>query len=615
MSVVDITFPGNISQVDNAAALRALPSSSIYDSAIYMVRELGLFAYDAGSTADDNGSSVLRPNDLTPIQAGRWLVSGGTIFDTGLRADLASTAAGKGIDLIGRARRRLSVNQTYYVRTDGSDSNTGMANTAGGAFLTIQKAIDTVYNTLDLNGQVAIVQVADGTYTTPMSVRGLAPGASVNQPFRILGNETTPANVVISVTGNNALTMENGAYLLLAGVTISTTTSGAGWSVASNSMLEHRNCRFGNVASDMIISQHHASVRAIGPTTVAGNAVTFLHATKRSIIDFASQTLTYVSNPTFSTYLFGINDASVNLDSATIVSTATGRILVHDGGILNISSLTGNPLGGTAYEVEDGGYIANADLMTARTLYVRTDGNDANDGFANTAARAFLTIQAAINTLAKMPYDPKGFAAGAGWVIKLADGTYSATVKLYDVPYFDVTLRGNTGTPGNVIIAGTSDGVVAIGTRTNWNLDSFRINAAAGLGLRVEQNSVVSFQGITWGACTSGHIQTITGGVVTVTGSYAIAAASPFHIIARLGGVVDIPAVTVTTTGTPAFSGAFALVQQAAAVRITGATFTGSATGVRYSIATNGVIDTNGGGASYLPGGSAGSAATGGQYA
>jgi len=615
MSVVDITFPGNISQVDSAAALRAVPSNSIYDTAIYLVVDLGFFGFDAGSTADDNGVSVLSPNDLTPLQAGRWLISGGSVFDAGLRADLASTVVGKGIDLIGRARKRLSTDQIYYVRTDGSDSNIGTTNTSGGAFLTIQKAIDTVYSTLDFNGHVVTIQVADGTYTAPLSIHGLATGATANQPFRLLGNEATPASVVISVTGSNALTMENGAYLLIAGVTMQTTIDGAAWSVASNSMLEHRNCRFGNVATDVIISQHHASVRALGPTTIAGNAVTFLHATKRSIIDFASQTLTYVSNPTFSTYLFGLNDASVNLDSATIVGTATGRILVHDGAILNISSLTGNPLGGTAYEVEDGGYIANPDLMTARTLYVNPAGNDANDGFANTATRAFATTQAAINTLAKMPYDPKGFAAGAGWVIKLADGTYGETVKLYNVPYFDVTLRGNTVTPGNVIISGTSDGITSIGTRTNWNLDSFRINAAAGLGLRVEQNSAVSFQNIVWGVCTSGHIQTLSGGVVNVTGSYAIAAAAPFHIIARLDSVIDIPAVTVTITGTPAFSGAFALVQQASAVRINGATFTGAATGTRYSIATNGVIDTNGGGASYLPGGSAGATATGGQYA
>ena len=39
-----------------------------------------------------------------------------------------------------------------------------------------------------------------------------------------------------------------------------------------------------------------------------------------------------------------------------------------------------------------------------------------------------------------------------------------------------------------------------------------------------------------------------------------------------------------------------------------------AATGVRYNVTTNAVINTQGGGATYIPGGSAGTASTGGQY-
>jgi hypothetical protein len=43
----------------------------------------------------------------------------------------------------------LTANRTYYVRTDGSNANSGLANSPVGAFPTIQKAIDTVYGTLE----------------------------------------------------------------------------------------------------------------------------------------------------------------------------------------------------------------------------------------------------------------------------------------------------------------------------------------------------------------------------------------------------------------------------------------------------------------------------------
>jgi hypothetical protein len=43
-------------------------------------------------------------------------------------------------------------------------------------------------------------------------------------------------------------------------------------------------------------------------------------------------------------------------------------------------------------------------------------------------------------------------------------------------------------------------------------------------------------------------------------------------------------------------------------------TYSGAATGSRYGAALNGVIQTNGGGATYFPGNSAGSTSVGGQY-
>src|SRR3954447_13757840 len=140
--------------------------------------------------------------------AARWRLIAGT---TGLLAaannlsDLASTAAARAN--LG-VREQLSANRTYYVRTDGSDSNNGLANSSSGAFLTIQKAIDTV-GALDLSIYNVTVQVADGTYTGTVTVTG--PWVGSGTVF-LQGNTTTPANVVITtaVTGAAALLVQSG---------------------------------------------------------------------------------------------------------------------------------------------------------------------------------------------------------------------------------------------------------------------------------------------------------------------------------------------------------------------------------------------------------------------
>lgn len=94
-------------------------------------------------------------------------------------------------------RETLTANRTYYVRADGSDSNNGLSNTSGGAFLTLQKAWDTI-SMLDLSIYSATIQVGSGTYTGALSCNKVPVGGS---QINIIGDTTTPANVHLNVTG------------------------------------------------------------------------------------------------------------------------------------------------------------------------------------------------------------------------------------------------------------------------------------------------------------------------------------------------------------------------------------------------------------------------------
>lgn len=73
--------------------------------------------------------------------------------------------------------------------------------------------------------------------------------------------------------------------------------------------------------------------------------------------------------------------------------------------------------------------------------------------------------------------------------------------------------------------------------------------------------------------------------------------------------------VSVTLTGTPSFSAAYARADSLGLFRSNGMSFSGSASGTRYTVDSNAVIYTAGGGATYFPGSLLGLVLNGGQYA
>ena len=133
-----------------------------------------------------------------------------TTVDNGISCIVSSD--GKRFKLA--SREKLRANRTYYVRTDGSDNNTGLVNSAGGSFLTIQKAIDVVA-ALDISIYNVTIQVAAGTYAGAITVTGPWIGSGT---VTLQGDTTTPSNVSVSTGANICLVVQLGARLTVTGI-------------------------------------------------------------------------------------------------------------------------------------------------------------------------------------------------------------------------------------------------------------------------------------------------------------------------------------------------------------------------------------------------------------
>lgn len=157
------------------------------------------------------------------------------------------------------------------------------------------------------------------------------------------------------------------------------------------------------------------------------------------------------------------------------------------------------------------------------------------------------------------------------------------------------------------------------------------INAGSKLtiaGMKIQSNSmgivaenggaIIHGSGIVFGTCTNYHMRVNGMGAVIQASSisYSVVGGAQRHLAATPLGYINLFGSTCTITGTLA-STIFAYADRLGLVSCNGSTFDisgATVTGKRYDVSSNGLIFTSCGGASYFPGSTTGTAATGGQY-
>lgn len=264
---------------------------------------------------------------------------------TNLSASDVRTALGLVIGI--NVREVLTGARTYYVRADGSDSNTGLVDSAGGAFLTIQKAMDVIAATLDMAGFTVTVQVGTGTYTVGVTLKACTGQAGPNS-LLFQGDTTTPSNVIISIT--------SGTAFAAAGPTIMARVRGfqiagpsgttRGFDVSQGAIINFDTMDFAALAgtSFQIRAQTSASVVATGNYIISGGATRHWITGTGGNITVAGRTVTITSTPAFSTFASAGSGSTMAINGNTFSGSATGpRYTVTGNSVMDTSS------GGVAY--------------------------------------------------------------------------------------------------------------------------------------------------------------------------------------------------------------------------------------------------------------------------
>lgn len=164
--------------------------------------------------------------------------------------------SGTDYDTAWAARREvLTANRTYYVRTDGSDSNTGLANTAGGAFLTPQKAWN-VALTLDLSGFSITVEIAAGTYSSGVAATTPLVGGTLT--FNGVG-----ATTIVQTTTANCFSASGGAKFTLTNMKLDSTSGSLLFASDGGSIFPGTGLTFGSTTASHMRANSGGTIQAV----------------------------------------------------------------------------------------------------------------------------------------------------------------------------------------------------------------------------------------------------------------------------------------------------------------------------------------------------------------
>lgn len=267
------------------------------------------------------------------------------------------------------------------------------------------------------------------------------------------------------------------------------------------------------------------------------------------------------------------------------------------------------------------GVAARIRLSADTNFYVATTGNDTT-GTGLTVGSPKLTVQAIIDLLARS-YDLAAYQA----IINVANGTYSGTgatgwivkqigpftggnprgTSFPSASVCPVLIRGNTGSPGNVIFTSSGSNTILADAGAYFGIEGVRINNTFGSGscIRTGTTASVLFGNCILGAAGDARLYAAHSSVIEAYSNYWITGDSAYiHKVAYNGSVfvnsvteTQLSNITVTAYAKVYDSGS-ALTHEGVTLTTGGFTFTGK----KFEIGNGGSIKTGTNNLSLFPG-------------
>ena len=215
-------------------------------------------------------------------------------------------------------REKLVANRTYYVRSDGSDANNGLTNTAGGAFLTVQKAVDVCAQTIDFGGFTVAITLGAGSFAG-WNFRAMVGLAGVTFLQVNGAGVTTIINSTISCAGPLTMGLISNMHIAAGAANVGLNTAGGGFLAVGAGVTYGANVYLGAASGGSVINLTG------GFTVTASCTFGFYVSTNSKLLAESFGTCTITGNPAWAGgFIYAENGSAVRIPGNTFTGASTG---------------------------------------------------------------------------------------------------------------------------------------------------------------------------------------------------------------------------------------------------------------------------------------------------